>query len=370
MSIPHDIFPGKLGIQQRVLPAYRVPFFNQLAQACQGGLSLFAGEPRPEEHIQTAQSLESAQFYPARNIHLLRGAFYACWQHDLVKWLTSWQPDALILEANPRWLSTPAAIRWMRSRGRPVLGWGLGLPANGIRINFWRRFLRQFDGLIAYSRRGAKQYQALGVLPAERIFVAPNAVMPAPRWGLPTRSIRPKRLTVLFVGRLQPRKRVDLLIKACARLPQSIQPKLLIVGDGPARASLERLAQEIYPDTVFLGAVHGKSLHPIWMQADLFVLPGTGGLAVQEAMSYGLPVIVARGDGTQDDLVHPSTGWVIPPDDLLALENALLQALSDLPSLRTMGASAYRHVSQHANLERMVAAFVQALNQTVALRQS
>ena len=39
--------------------------------------------------------------------------------------------------------------------------------------------------------------------------------------------------------------------------------------------------------------------------ADLFVLPGTGGLAVQEAMSYALPVIVAKGDGTQEDLVRP-----------------------------------------------------------------
>ena len=49
------------------------------------------------------------------------------------------------------------------------------------------------------------------------------------------------------------------------------------------------------------------------------MLPGTGGLAVQQAMAHGLPVIVAQGDGTQDDLVRPENGWQIPPDDLAAL---------------------------------------------------
>ena len=39
-------FPGRLGLQQRVLPAYRAPFFDLLAGACQGGLSVFAGEAR------------------------------------------------------------------------------------------------------------------------------------------------------------------------------------------------------------------------------------------------------------------------------------------------------------------------------------
>jgi glycosyltransferase involved in cell wall biosynthesis len=107
-------------------------------------------------------------------------------------------------------------------------------------------------------------------------------------------------ITLLFVGRLQARKRIDALLRACAEL--GTNPRLLIVGDGPERAALESLAKEIYPSAEFVGAKHGAELKPYFEQADLFVLPGTGGLAVQEAMSYGLPVIVAKGDGTQDDL--------------------------------------------------------------------
>ena len=97
-------------------------------------------------------------------------------------------------------------------------------------------------------------------------------------------------------------------------------------------------------------------------EADLFVLPGTGGLAIQEAMSYGLPVIVAKGDGTQDDLVREQNGWQIPPDDFDALVATMKDALSDVARLRGMGAESYRIVKEEINIEKMVEAFVIALN--------
>jgi glycosyltransferase involved in cell wall biosynthesis len=61
-------------------------------------------------------------------------------------------------------------------------------------------------------------------------------------------------------------------------------------------------------------------------------------------MSFALPVIVARGDGTQSDLVRPGNGWQVPPDDLDALQSALRTALSDVPHLRAMGKESYRIV--------------------------
>jgi glycosyltransferase involved in cell wall biosynthesis len=140
------------------------------------------------------------------------------------------------------------------------------------------------------------------------------------------------------------------------------QPRLVIVGDGPERDELESLAEEIYPSAEFVGAKHGAELKAHFTEADLFVLPGTGGLAVQEAMSYGLPVIVARGDGTQDDLVREENGWQIPPDDLEALVATLNEALSDPARLRTMGAVSYRIVKEEINIEKMVEVFVRALN--------
>jgi len=354
-------FSGRLAVQQRVLPNYRAPFFDLLASACENGMSLFTGLPRASEGIATTNQLNVAHYKAGRNIHVFNGIAYLCYQPGLVSWLKGWDPDALIVEANPRYLSTPSAVRWMHERDRFVIGWGLGSPpVYGFRKQRRLSFIRQFDAMIAYSQRGAEEYAALG-FPREKIFVAHNSVSPSPAFKPVHRSPTVDRFTVLFVGRLQARKRVDYLLRACAQL--ELNPRLVIVGDGPEREKLESLAKETYPGAKFVGARHGVELEPYFMEADLFVLPGTGGLAVQEAMSYGLPVIVAQGDGTQDDIVRKENGWQIPPDDFEALLSTMKDALSDVARLRRMGDESYRIVKEEINIEKMVDTFVTALNQ-------
>jgi glycosyltransferase involved in cell wall biosynthesis len=359
-------FPHRLALQQRVLPGYRVPFFDLLAQSCES-MSLFAGLPRPVEMIASGKP-QIAKYHEAKNIHLFSGAFYLCYQRGFVDWLEDCNPDALIVEANPRYLSTPAAVSWMHARGRKAIGWGLGAP-KGARV--WSRFIHQFDAMLSYSQRGADEYAALG-FPREKIFVAHNSVSPAPTSSMlqrpstfdpSTRSGQRLRPTILFVGRLQARKRVDSLLRACAEIESS--PRLVIVGDGPERTALESLAKEVYPSAEFIGAKHGAELKPYFERADLFVLPGTGGLAVQEAMSYGLPVIVAKGDGTQDDLVREGNGWQIQPEDHGALVSAMKNALSDRARLRKMGEESFRIVSEEINIQKMADVFVDALNSVV-----
>lgn len=271
------------------------------------------------------------------------------------------------MEANPRYLSSYLALRYASKVELPVIGWGLGAPrlsgVVGISMSWGRRlFMKNFSAMIAYSHKGAREFTELGI-PSHKIFVASNAVAPRPQGSPPTKpEINIHPATLLFVGRLQQRKKVDLLIRACQQLPPELQPRLKIVGDGPYREYLESLARNIYPNTEFLGAVHGSHLIPLYASADLFVLPGTGGLAVQEAMANGLPVIVARGDGTQEDLVRPENGWQIPGDDLAALRQVLEEALSDPKRLRKMGAKSLRIVKQEINIEAMVAVFLNAIS--------
>ena len=349
-------FNGKLALQQRVLPSYRVPFFDLFAESCEGGMSLFAGLPRPMEMIQSGKP-EISKFKQAKNIHLFNGALYLCYQKGIINWLEDWNPDALIMEASLRNISTPSAVKWMHSRGRKAIGWGLGAPKGNA---VWSRFINQFDAMLAYSQRGAEEYTALG-FPREKIFVAHNSVSPAPTALVPQRlSTFDLRPTLLFVGRLQARKRIDSLLRACAEMES--KPRLIIVGDGPERAALESLAKVVYPAAEFAGAKHGAEIKPYFAEADLFVLPGTGGLAVQEAMSHGLPVIVAKGDGTQDDLVREGNGWQIPPDDFDALVSTMKDALTDVARLRRMGEESYRIVKEEINIEAMVATFMRALN--------
>lgn len=367
-------FPGRLALQQRVFPSYRLPFFEALATACQGGLAVFAGQPCRGESItsldpqQTLTQASPLSIFITKNHHFLspNSPFYLCWQSGLVNWLVQENPDALVVEANPRLRSTAAAIRWIHTRQRPAIGWGLGAPPVrgplvGLRSGGWPHYLRQFDALIAYSSLGAEQYRFHGY-PAERIFVAPNAVTSRPS-ALP--PVHPTGLdrpaTILFVGRLQARKRVDNLLRAAAALPTESRPRLQIVGDGPARFELQALARQVYPSAEFPGERTGPDLEPYFASADLFVLPGTGGLAVQQAIAHGLPVIAAQGDGTLDALIRSENGWRVPPSDLPALTEALRAALADIPRLRRMGAESYRIVSEEVNLEVMVDVFIKVM---------
>jgi glycosyltransferase involved in cell wall biosynthesis len=371
---PPTNFPGRVGIQQRVFPAYRTAFFEQLSRACQSGLSLFAGKALPTENVTGGASLKDAVFFPAHNLNFfpISSPIYQCWQLGLLRWLYEWQPDILVIEANSRYPSTRLAIKWMHRRGRKVVGWGLGsppLPAQTLLQKFLRplrtieraTLLNSLDGVISYSRRGAEEYRLAG-FPTDRIFVAPNAVTPRPVGNPPSRpghfTGKPK---ILFVGRLQRRKRIDVLLQACSDLPTQLQPVVTIVGDGPVRTELETLSKRIYHETIFTGQVSGSDLEPYFQEADLFVLPGTGGLAVQQAMSFALPVIVAEGDGTQEDLVSQANGWVVAPDNLQALRVSLQTALEDPHRLRQMGLESCRIVKEKVNLEEMTAAFVKAL---------
>jgi len=353
-------YPGKVGLQQRVLPDYRAAFMESLGARCDGGLAVFAGSPQPGEAIYSAQSLNHAVLTPATNLRIFPGPLSISRQAGLLDWLESTQPEILVLEANPRYLSNRLALRWMHERRRPVVGWGLGAPpARGLRSWLRRAWLEGFDALIAYSLLGAAQYRALGS-PAERVFVAPNAAAPAPS-HMPARDPLPGRARrFLFVGRLQPRKRIDLLLQACAGLRP--QPDVLIAGDGPDRRRLEARAQEWMPAARFLGDLRAVALEAAFARADVFVLPGTGGLALQQALAAGLPIIAAEGDGTPQDMVTPDNGWLVRPGDLADLRAALQQALTlDEGKLRAMGEASFRLARERFNLEAMTDAFVAAL---------
>ena len=271
------------------------------------------------------------------------------------------------MEANPRYLRTPRAVRWMHARRRPVIGWGLGAPR---RRGVGRSARGGPAELFGPVRRAGR------LQPPGRRAVPPGRDCPRsgsswrPTRSPPARPSRPRndrtifaggQATLLFVGRLQARKRIDLLLHACAALPADCRPRLWVVGDGPARAELEDPGPgRSIPRPNSWARSTAPSWNPIYLAADLFVLPGTGGLAVQQAMGYALPVIVAEGDGTQSDLVRAGNGWQVTARPAgRAGETAWHEALADPGRLRRMGNESYRIVRDEINLEKMVEVFAE-----------
>ena len=362
-------FRGTIAIQDVLLPVYRQEIYEKFATRVDGRLSILTGRSDDGLGVVTATAIKGADYTPVNARRFLPSPATLIWQPGVVDWLNECSPDVFIASGNVRVLSTHRARRWARSRGIPVLGWGLGtmMLASGLewlRRPLRNRFYQGFDGIIAYSSRARDEYEAAGV-PADRIYTVHNCIAPRPPEPCPRRpETFVERPRVLFVGRVYLGKRLDLLIDAVSRMAPGERPVIEIVGDGPDFDEIAAYAETKLDadDIVFSGKLFGDDLNAAFDRADLFVLPGLGGLAIQEAMARGLPVIVGEADGTQDDLVRPENGWIFAPPTVDHLYDLMSDALSDVARLRRMGEESYRIVSEELNLDQMIIELVDAAN--------
>lgn len=126
-----------------------------------------------------------------------------------------------------------------------------------------------------------------------------------------------KRIVLLYVGRVSWEKNLVLLLKAYGHLSRTTDqlPKLVFVGDGPARTELESICQEEGYDAVFMGHRSGAELAACYASADVFAFPSfteTFGQVVLEALASGLPVVGLDAEGTRDLVKDGQTGLLLP----------------------------------------------------------
>jgi glycosyltransferase involved in cell wall biosynthesis len=154
---------------------------------------------------------------------------------------------------------------------------------------------------------------------------------------------------LLSVGRLSHEKRIDVLLEAYRQLSEHTpSARLIVVGDGPARASLEEQA----PGGVqFLGELRGDSLAQVYASADVFCFPSTTdtfGQVLLEASASGLPTVAAAAGGALELVEHRSTGLLVSPDDPIALAAALVELVDDIPFRLGLGRRALARAQERS----------------------
>jgi phosphatidylinositol alpha-mannosyltransferase len=154
----------------------------------------------------------------------------------------------------------------------------------------------------------------------------------------------PGRVNLLFVGRLDPRKGVRLLLDT---MPEVVErsggrARLLVVGDSYLRPQFERSVPEALRDHVrFLGHVPQQDLARWYATGDIFVSPASGkesfGIVLLEAMACGRAVVASDIPGYRSVVVPDVNGVVFPPGDRAALARTLVALIDDPERRRALG---------------------------------
>ncbi len=166
---------------------------------------------------------------------------------------------------------------------------------------------------------------------------------------------------IVFLGRLVEEKGLEYLIRALPMIREKQDVKLLVIGDGPERQTLENLARELCvdDDIIFTGAVSHVRIYDYLSLGDFFVGPSislkSGGVEAQgntfiEAMFARLPVVASDIGGISDAVIHEHTGLLVKeksPDEIAA---AVLRLLDDPSLAKKLAENGHKHA--HAFFSR------------------
>ena len=367
-------------IIQRIIPHYRIPLFRALSQlpdldlvVVHGTRSLDSGHTAHEGGLPFKTAV--AQWYRISMFGLT-----ATLQPGGLPAVRSFPSHVVIAEGTFNILTNLLVALYCRLAGRKFIWWVGAWERPERRV--WARWLirgytwvalKPAHAFIAYGTVARDYLIGLGVSPG-KIHIAHNTIDTDEissnlachlRDGRNLKrelGIEGKR-TILSVGALLPQKRVDTLIRAYSNVRRRgcSDIALVIVGDGSSWKALEELVHCLgVEDVFFVGRI--EESNPYFAMADLFVLPGLGGLALNQAMAFGKPVICSEADGTERDLVIEGVnGHIVKPGDEGELAAVLADLLSDGERLREMGEESLRIVREKINFENMVREFSKAI---------
>lgn len=247
---------------------------------------------------------------------------------------------------------------------------------NGIAIRLSRLFLRLVfrccDVVISQSHLAAGKLSKHYGCEASRIVVISNWIDAAAydRTILevsPSNSIN-KVPKLLFLGRLDAIKGVNFLLDAIRKLIDDGKPvQAIICGSGPDRGTLEEQCErlDISGHVDFRGLVTGEKKLSALFESDVFVLPSLReGLpnAMLEAMASGLPVVATEIDGVPA-VIHPGeNGFLVPPQDVVGLANAIKKVISDPELARKMGQTNRAAILENHDLDHVWPRVAKALD--------
>jgi len=345
---------------------YFAPLFRYLAQQPQIDLTVyFCSRLGLEERLDPGfgrvfkWDMPLLDGYHCQFLPNLRGegevnGFFRLINPGIIKELRNGHYDALWIHGYAHatnWLAALAALRYrvpFLVRGESNLLRPRSWAKSCVKRAVLRWLFQHAAGCLYIGTLNKQYYQHYGV-PEQKLFFTPYSVdndflqrqwerLKPQRHRIRRRfGFLDERPVILFCGKLIHKKRPDLLLAAYAEIRHRRDCGLLFVGDGELRKHLNHMIRAMaIPDVIFTGFLNQSQITEAYAAADIFVLPSawdgggaeTWGLVVNEAMNFGLAIIVSDRVGCAPDLVSEDNGLVVPydsKDDLItALETLVV----------------------------------------------
>lgn len=276
------------------------------------------------------------------------------WQKGLLRLSLNRDYTCLIFLGNMYFLSTWVAAIFGRMTGKRVLFWTHGFirEDEGMKGRLRTLFYRLAHGLLLYGNRSREIAIRKG-FSQENLYVIYNSLdyskqkkiresiaCDSPQNTKKKLFANPDLPLLMFVGRLTPQKRLDLILAAAKELERSgCEVNVLFVGDGRERQALTLLVDELNMNerVYFYGSCHDEQqLAPLIMAADLCVAPGEVGLTAMHALAYGTPVITHNDFSNQmpeyEAIVEGASGTFFTRGDKDDLAQKIRNWLDNAPA--------------------------------------
>lgn len=294
---------------------YRLPIFQKLSDTKLNhfNLTIYADENEDVKGIRIASpSYANSDFSKGglvwKKIKNFTFKNICYWQSKIAFLPLQGKFDAFVYWGEANRISTWLSCIMAKLIGRKIVFWSHGIYGNEghIKLNIRKLFYSFADAFLLYSDYGKMQMVKNG-FSENKIFVIKNSLDVSHQNLLYERlnksTIRKKNTlfdldskVLLFVGRLEPKKQIHLLVEGLGKLRRETSDnyKLLIVGDGSSEEALKKLVHKLNlsDHILFYGACYDDSvLASLFVSSDLCVSPGNVGLLAMHSLIYGTPVI-------------------------------------------------------------------------------
>jgi glycosyltransferase involved in cell wall biosynthesis len=344
-------------------------------------VEVITASDRRSAYVQSQDGLEIIRIHSYPN-PLRVGQNFVLWSHeDIYQALKQFQPDIMHLHdplnlgvsavraarrLNIRSVLTVHQLPWFIATYAPVTpGVARFIEDSAWRYSSW--LLKQFDAAIAPSKMIADIIRRHTPFNPHVISNGVDLDGFTPKPGHPDEpfelcqkyGLRSDRPILLYVGRIDADKKVDLVVQAAAQVIKHTDAQLLVVGDGRQREEIMGISTSLGIEAYccFPGYVSkSEDLPGLYRLSTVFVTASEVEIqssVVLEAAASGLPVVTVEASSMPELVIAGESGYLVPPGDVEALAERVRVLLKDPHLVKTMGQAGRARVEVHSN-ERFI----------------